>query len=95
MSFYVPWQNTENETFVFKDTIMNNSKSKKILGVTIGNKRTFSSHIRELCKKGSQNILALSRISNQLLNGYEKIPEKQNKQTNKQNNKKSGSKMSV
>ena len=27
-------------------SIMNNSKEEKILGVTIGNKMTFSSHIR-------------------------------------------------
>ena len=43
-------KNTENETFIFED-IMNNSKGEKILGVTIDNRLTFSSHIRELCKK--------------------------------------------
>ena len=45
---------------------MNNSKEEKILGVIIDNRLTFSSHIRELCKKASQKISALSRISNQL-----------------------------
>ena len=59
-------KNTENETFTFKDTIMNNSKEEKILGVIIDNRLTFSSHIRELCKKASQKISALSKISNQL-----------------------------
>ena len=59
-------KNTENETFTFKDTIMNNSKEEEILGVIIDNRLTFSSHIRELCKKASQKISALSRISNQL-----------------------------
>ena len=59
-------KNTENETFIFKDTIMNNSKVEKILGVTIDNRLTFSSHIRELCNKASQKISAFSRISNQL-----------------------------
>ena len=44
-------KNTENETFIFKDTTMNNSKEEKILGVTTGSKLTFSSHVRELCKK--------------------------------------------
>ena len=39
-------KNTENETFVFKDTAMNNSKEEKILGVTADNKVTFISHIR-------------------------------------------------
>ena len=57
---------TENETFIFKDTIMNNRKEEKIQGVTIDNRLTISSHIRELCKKASQKISALSRISNQL-----------------------------
>ena len=65
-------KNTENETFTFKDTIMNNSKEEKILGVIIDNRLTFSSHIRELCKKASQKISALSRISNQL-NDSEKV----------------------
>ena len=59
-------KNTENETFTFKDTIMNNSKEEKILGVIIDNRLTFSSHIRELCKKASEKISALSRISNHL-----------------------------
>ena len=51
---------TENKTFNFKDTIMNNSNEEKILGVTIDNRLTFTSHIR-LC---NQKISALSRISN-------------------------------
>ena len=59
-------KNTENETFSFKDTITNSSKEEKILGVIIDNRLTFSSHIRELCKKASQKISALSRISSQL-----------------------------
>ena len=65
-------KNTENETFTFKDTIMNNSKEEKILGVITDNRLTFSSHIREICKKASQKISALSRISNQL-NDFEKF----------------------
>ena len=32
---------TENETFIFKDTIINNSKEEKIAGVTIDNRLTF------------------------------------------------------
>ena len=39
-------KNIENETFTLKDTIMNNSKEEKILGVIIDNRLTFSSHIR-------------------------------------------------
>ena len=59
-------KNTENETFSVKDTIMNNSKEEKILGVIIENRLTFSTHIRELCEKASQKISALSRMSSQL-----------------------------
>ena len=59
-------ENTENEAFIFKDTIRGNSKEKKILGVTIDNRFTFSNHIKEICKKASQKISALSGISNQL-----------------------------
>ena len=59
-------KNTENETFIFKDTIMNNSKEEKILVVSIDNRLTFRSHITELYKKASQKKSALSRISNQL-----------------------------
>ena len=39
-------KNIEHETFTFKDTIMNNSKEEKLLGVIIDNRLTFSSHIR-------------------------------------------------
>ena len=44
---------TGNKTFIFKETIMNNSVEEKILNVTIEKRLTFSSHIRELCKKAS------------------------------------------
>ena len=64
-------KNTGNETFTFKDTIMSNSKEEKILGVIIDNRLIVSSHITELCKKASQKMLALSRISNQL-NDFDK-----------------------
>ena len=37
-----------------KDTGMKNIKEQKILGVTIDNKLTFKSHIKNLCKKISQ-----------------------------------------
>ena len=60
----------ENETFIFKYTIINNNKEKKIC-VTIDNTLNFWSHIRNLCKKASQKILTLSRVSN-LLNDFEK-----------------------
>ena len=44
--------NAENETFLFHDILMENSKEQKIFGVIIDNKLNFESHISELCKKG-------------------------------------------
>ena len=39
--------NTENETFLFHDILMKNSKEQKIVGVIIDNKLHFKSHISE------------------------------------------------
>ena len=57
-------KDTRNETFIFKGLVMKNSKEQKILEVTIHDKLTFKSHIKNLCKKTSQKIGALSRLSN-------------------------------
>ena len=59
-------KDTGNETFNFKGSVMKNRKDQTILGVTIDNKLTFKSHIKNLCKKASQKIAALSRLSNHL-----------------------------
>ena len=40
------------------------SSSVKLLGVTIDNKLNFDEHVTKLCKKASQKIHALARISN-------------------------------
>ena len=50
--------NTENETFLFHNIPMENSKEQKILGVIIDNKLSFKSHISEMCKKPSQKVAA-------------------------------------
>ena len=50
--------NNETETFLFHNILMENSKEQKIVGVTI------KSYISELCKKASQKIAALSRLTN-------------------------------
>ena len=46
---------TENETFIFKDTIMNNGKEEKILGVIIGSRLTLAvtskNYVKELLKR--------------------------------------------
>ena len=40
--------NTENETFLFHNILMENSKEQKIVGVIIDNKLNFKSYISEL-----------------------------------------------
>ena len=45
---------------------MKNSKKEKILGAIIDNKLMFKSHAKNLCKKASQKIWALSRLINYL-----------------------------
>ena len=59
-------ENTLNETFVYDNIEMKNSKDEKILGVIIDNKLRFKSHVKNLCKKASQKIWALSRLINYL-----------------------------
>ena len=41
-------KNTENETHFFNNTEMKNSSGEKILGITIGNKLKFKSHVKKL-----------------------------------------------
>ena len=65
--------NTENETFSFHNILVENSKEQKNLGVTIDNKLNFKSHINELCKKASQKVSALSKLSGYLYNSEKKI----------------------
>ena len=40
-----------------------NSTSEKLLGIKIDNKLSFNEHVTELCRKASQKLHALSRIS--------------------------------
>ena len=61
--------NTENETFLFYNILTENSKQQKIIGVELN----FKSHISELCKKASQKVAALSRLSSYLHNTEKKL----------------------
>ena len=40
-----------NKTFNFNNDIFNNSNEDKVIGITIDNKLTFKSNIKNLCKK--------------------------------------------
>ena len=55
-------KDARNGTLFFKDSLMKNSKKHKILGVTIDNKLTLKNHRKNLCKKASQKIGAISRL---------------------------------
>ena len=57
-------KDTEKETFVFNNFILNNSNEEKILGTTTDNKLTFKSHIKISCKKAEEKIGPLSRLLN-------------------------------
>ena len=44
-------RNTENDKFEFDNLLLENSKEEVVLGVTIDNKLTFDSHIKNFCRK--------------------------------------------
>ena len=62
-----------NETFVYDNNGMKNSKEEKILGSIIDNKLRFKIHVKNLYKKASQKIWALSRLINYLNNSEKKM----------------------
>ena len=45
------------------DTNIKSSSSKKLLGVLINNKITFTNHVSKLCEEASNKLQALARIS--------------------------------
>ena len=65
--------NTENEIFLFHNILMKNSKEHKTLAVALENKLNFKNHISELCKKASQKIAALSRLTSYLHSSEKKL----------------------
>ena len=59
--------------FVYDNIEMKNIKEEKISGVIIDNKLRFKSHVKNLCKKASQKILALSCLINYLNDSEKKM----------------------
>ena len=47
-------RNSENEKFDFDNLVLENTKEDFVLGVTIDNKLTFDSHIKNICRKAGQ-----------------------------------------
>ena len=64
-------RNIENDKFEFDNLLLENSKEEVVLGVTIDNKLTSDSHIKNICRKAGQKLGALLRIRN-YLNSSEK-----------------------
>ena len=66
-------RNTENHKFEFDNLLLEKSKEEVVLGVTIDNKLTFDSHIKSICRKASQKLSALLRITNYLNSSQKKL----------------------
>ena len=49
-------------SFACNDTIIKNSLSEKILGLTIDNNLDFSDHISNICKTANEKLNALFRV---------------------------------
>ena len=58
--------NQEEDCFqaLIGNELIVNSKSEKLLGITIDNKLNFNEHVSKLCKKVNLKLHALARISN-------------------------------
>ena len=49
--------------FSYDDITIKNVSEEKILDITIDNKLTFKSHLKNSCKKANQKLNALARIT--------------------------------
>ena len=54
---------TESLNFQISETLIHNSQSKKLLGVTFDNKLKFEKHINIICQKANRKLNALARIT--------------------------------
>ena len=61
-------KNSNNDKFVFDNVCLKNNNEEVILGIT-----TFDSHVKNIYRKASQKLCALSRISNYLETNERKI----------------------
>ena len=57
---------TSNEQVNYKNLIIKTSKSEKLLGINIDHFLIFNEHVAKLCKKASQKLHAIARISSYL-----------------------------
>ena len=66
-------RNTKNGKFEFDHLFFKNNKEEVVLGVTIDNKLTFDSHVKNICRKVVQKLGALLRITNYLNSSQKKL----------------------
>ena len=66
-------KDTGNGIFLFKGFVMNNGKEQRVVGVTVDKKLIIKNHIKNLCKKASENIGALSILPNHLNDSQKRL----------------------
>ena len=54
---------TDSLNFQISETVIHNSQSKKLLGVTFDNKLKCEKHINTICQKANRKLNALARIT--------------------------------
>ena len=64
MLFLNSWIQDVQLNFSYDNITIKNVSYEKILGITIDNKLTFKGHSKNMCKKASQTLNALARITN-------------------------------
>ena len=52
---------TESLNFQISETVIHNSQSRKLLGVTFDNKLKFEKHINTICQKANRKLNALAK----------------------------------
>ena len=55
--------NTDVFNFEISETVIRNSNSKKLLGVTFDNKLKFEKHIITICQRANRKLNALARLT--------------------------------
>ena len=61
--FLTPGFQDAQPNFSYDNITIKNVSEEKILGITIDNKLTFKSHLKNICKKANQKLNALARIT--------------------------------
>ena len=54
---------TKAFNFQISETVIHNSHSRKLLGVTLDNKLKFEKHITTICQKANRKLIALARVT--------------------------------